>query len=198
MANPTGGFGLRAVRRLDGAALSAQLDEVEIAFNYSGVIAQGDLVEQLSTGFIAQWVNGHSTAIAAGVFMGCKYRDPNQGRTVYAPMWNAVSGLASTDKVKALIMRLPNLVFEIRADGATLPVTVADVGANADIVVGVPSALTGQSVALFSQSSINPATATLPLRVVGLGQGVENDNTLKNNIIEVTINGGLDRSTTGV
>lgn len=184
MANPTGGFGLRPIRRLDGAAPSWQLEEREIAYNYSGVIATGDLVKNLDTGFIDLYAA--AGAQCAGVFMGCYYRDPNLGYLVYRPIWNAVSGLSSTDKVKALIISDPMVVFELRLGGTTVGATT-HIGNSMELTVGTPTALTGQSVALGDSSTLG-TTTTYPVRVVGLGRAVGNDNTLKNNIVEVVLN----------
>lgn len=184
MANPTGGFGLRAVRRLDGAALSFQLNEVLIAFNNANVIAQGDVVKPLNTGFIDLYAAAGT--VTQGVFMGCKYRDPNLGYTVWRPIWNAVSGLASTDLVKAYIISDPQIVYEVRLGGATV-YAQTNVGNTAEITVGTPTALSGQSVALLDSTGMG-TTTTFPLRIVGAGQGVDNDNTLANNIVEVVMN----------
>ena len=183
MANPMAGFGLRACRRIDGAALSFQIETRRIAYNNTSVIATGDLTKSLTTGFIDLFAAGN--AQSCGVFLGCKYRDPNIGNTVWRPIWNAVSGLASTDIVEAYVIIDPNIVWEIRGSGTVI--TVANVGENADLTVGSPSALTGQSVALLNQGTL-AVTATLPLRIVGLGQSPGNDNTLAQNIVEVRLN----------
>lgn len=185
MANPTAGFGLREVRRIDGAALSFQVEARRIAYNNTNVMATGDLVKSLTTGYIDAYVAGDTRS--AGVFWGCKYLDPNSGKMEWRPMWNAVSGLASTAIVTAYVIIDPNIVFEIRNSSASAPITVANIGENADIVVGVPTASPGQSVATLNQATL-AVTATLPLRIVALGQTIGNDNTLGNNIVEVRLN----------
>lgn len=195
MANPTGGFGLRAVRRIDGAALSFQVEARQIAYNNAHVMATGDLVKILNTGYIDAYVAADSNTVTLGVFQGCKYRDPNAGYTVWRPIWNAVSGLASTDKVTAYIHLLdPMLAYEIRS-GTANAVTIASIGLNADVVVGTPNATTGQSAATLDTPA---TTATLPLRIVALGQAVGNDNTLANNVVEVVPNSSSMLRTTGV
>lgn len=183
-ANPTGGFGLRAVRRLDGAALNLAYTEVEITYNEASVIARGDLVKWLNTGYIDLFAAADTHC--AGVFYGCKYRDPNSQKMEWRQMWNAVSGLASTDKVIAWIIADPMIVFEGRLNGTTVGAQT-HINNTADVVVGTPSALNGQSVMLIDSSTLG-TTTTRPLRVVGLGQGVENDNTVKNNVVEVVLN----------
>lgn len=184
MANPTGGFGFRPVRRLDGAALSFQLREVTITYNESSVIAKGDLVIWTSAGVIDLYTA--AGAQVGGVFMGCKYRDPNSGKVEWRPMWNAVAGLASTDIVTAWIIDDPMIVYEARLNGTTVGATT-HIGNTVDVVVGTPSALNGQSVALLAASGLG-TTTTFPCRVVGLGKGADNDNTVKNNILEVVLN----------
>lgn len=195
MANPTAGFGLQPVRRIDGAALSFQLEVRRIAYNNSHVMATGDLVKSLTTGFIDAYIAADTQT--AGVFFGCKYRDPNLGYTVWRPIWNAISGLASTDIVEAYIIIDPNIVFEVRNSSAVTAITVANIMENADVVVGSPTALTGQSVATLNQATL-AVTATLPLRIVGLGQGAGNDNTLGNNIVEVRLNTSDLQTATGL
>lgn len=194
MANPTGGFGLRPVRRLDGAALTFQLEEVQIAFNNGSVIAQGDLIKPLNTGFIDLYANGG--AITQGVFHGCKYRDPNLGYTVWRPIWNAVSGLSSSDKVFAYIYSDPQIVYEVRGD-ASNAIVQTHIGNTADVTVGSPNARDGQSVAVLATGGLG-TTATFPLRVVALGTLIGNDNTLVNNIVEVVLSSMLSATGGGV
>lgn len=194
MANPTGGFGLRATRRLDGAALSAQTEELRIAYNNSHVIGKGDIVKILTTGYIDAYVAADGNTLTLGVFQGCKYFDANAGRTVWAPVWNAVSGLASGVKVYAyVILPDPQMVFEVRAK-AGVTIAQANVWQNADVVVGTLTTPPGISVALLDTPT---TTSTLPLRIVGQGQGVDNDNSVAQNIAEVTFNGSAQSTLTG-
>lgn len=193
MANPTGGFGLRAVRRLDGAAMSFQIETNQIAYNNANTFGTGDLVIRLSTGFIDKYAA--SGAVVLGVFMGCKYFSAPVGRTIWSPIWNAPS-IASNLIVEAYIMTDPNLVFDIRGS-ATAAITRADVGANADVVVGTANAITGQSTTTLDTSAMN-STATFPLRIVGLASFPEVDNTLASNIAQVVLNTQVYKSNTGI
>lgn len=193
MANPTAGFGLRAVRRLDGAAMSFQIEENQIAYNNSHTWGTGDLVIRLSTGYIDAYVA--SGAVVLGVFMGCSYFSAPVGRTIWSPIWNAPS-LASNLLVKAWIMTDPNIVYDIRGD-ATAAITNAAVGANADVVVGTPNAITGQSTTLLNTTTMD-STATFPLRIVGLASFPNIDNTLSGDIAQVVLNTQVYKSNTGI
>lgn len=193
MTNPTAGFGLRAVRRLDGAALSFAIEERRIAYNNSNTWGTGDLVKNLSTGFIDAYTAGGSLVL--GVFIGCKYFSAAVGRTIWVPNWSAPS-LASTVVVTALVISDPNIVFDIRADDTTA-VGIGDIGSNADVVVGTANVITGQSVALLDQSTI-ATTLTLPLRIVGFNTAPNNDNTLADNIVEVRLNTSVYQTAVGV
>ncbi len=183
MANPSAGFGLRAVRRFDGAALSFQITEREIAYNNSHTMGTGDLVKQLNTGYIDAYVASDATVL--GVFLGCSYFSAAVGRTIWSPIWNAPT-IASTLKVKAWVIDDPNVVFDIRGS-ATAAITIADVGANADIVVGTQNAITGQSTSLLNTAAMD-TTATYPLRIVGLASYPNIDNSLAGDIAQVILN----------
>lgn len=194
MSNPTAGFGLRAVRRLDGAALNFMVEEKQIAYNNSHTWGTGDLVKLLTTGYIDNYTAGGTQV--AGVFLGCKYFSAAVGRTIWSPIWNAPS-LASNIVVTAYIISDPWVVFDIRT-GTAAAVTIANVGENADVTVGTPNSVTGQSTTLLDQGTLNPATATLPLRIVGLNTSPANDNASAYNIVEVRLNTSPYMSSTGV
>lgn len=189
MANPTTGFGLQFSRRLDAAGLSAQLITRRIAYNEATAIYNGDLVEALVDGTIEQYTAGDSAAVLGGVFRGCKYLDPALGYTRWYPYWSAPT-LPSTTIVEAFIECDPNIIYTIRTAGGTAAAaTIADIGANFEVTMTAGNTLTGIS----GMTALNtPATtATYPLKMVGLYQGVNssfNDPDLVNNVIEVKLN----------
>lgn len=185
MANVNAPFGLRAVRRLDGAAMSFQYGARQIAYNNAHNIYTGDLVISLNTGYIDYYTNGGTTV--AGVFSGCTYNDPsNNGQVIWRPAWLAVSGLASTDVVTGYLTHDPMLAYEIQSGSAGAP--LADIMDNSDVVVGTGSTRTGQSGAYLD--STHDTTATLPVKIIGLGRGVGTgyDATSGYNIVEVILN----------
>lgn len=195
MANPTVGFGLRPIRRIDGASLSFQLMERQIAYNYGTKIYTGDLAQPLTTGYVSRYAAGQ--AITCGVFWGCKYLNPSTGRVEWFQSWSAPT-LPSTTIVYCYLINDPRIVFNIRNSSAANAVTIADMGDNADITATAGSDSTGQSKEVLDQASL-ANTATFPLRIVGLGPaGLNNDNTIGNNIVEVILNSSDMALTTGL
>jgi len=189
MANPTTGFGLQFSRRLDAAGLSAQLITRRIAYNEGSSMFNGDLVEALSDGYIEAYTAGDSAAVVGGVFRGCKYLNPSTGRMDWFSYWNAPT-LPSTTVVEAFLECDPLIVYTIRAAlGSATAVGIADIGANFEVTVGAGNSLSGVSTTTLLNT---PATtATHPLKMVGLYQGVKssfNDPALVNNVVEVKLN----------
>lgn len=193
MANPTVGFGLRAAGRRDGAAMSFQLEECRIAYNNANTFGTGGLVKALNTGFIDKYTA--SGAQVKGVFVGCSYFSAAVGRTIWSPIWNAPT-LASNLIVKAWILSDPDYLFTIRGS-QTAVIAQGDVGANADVVVGTPDAITGQSTTLLDTTTMD-TTATFPLRIFGLASFPNVDNALVGNIALVSLNTSVYRTNTGV
>jgi hypothetical protein len=197
MANPTAGFGLRPVRRLDGSAPTFQLEERSIIYNEGGSIFTGDLVQADAGGYLQPYTAGD--AVIAGVFWGCKYLNPSTGRMEPFAAWLAPV-LPSTSLVKGYVIADDALVFEIRtALGTAAPTTIVDIGANFEVTMATGDTPTGQS----RMTAINTpaATATFPLKMVGLSKRISsgfNDPTLVNNIIEVKLNTLFWAGTAGI
>ncbi len=172
--------------------MSFQQEENEIAYNNAHTWGTGDLVIRLSTGYI-DWYQDPGSVVL-GVFMGCSYFSAPVGRTIWSPSWNAPT-LASNLKVKAWIITDPNIVWNIR--GSVAAVTIADVGANADVTFIAPNAITGQSNTVLDGTTMD-STATFPLRIVGLASLPNIDNTLVGNIAQVVLNTQVYKSNTGI
>lgn len=182
MTNPSVGFGLRAARRVDGAALSDQLNEYQIAYNNTNPMCTGDLVIPLSTGYIDIW---SSAALTLGVFMGCSYFSSAVGRTVWSPRWPGVSLGTSTLKVKAWVLTDNKTVFDIRT--TVNPATIADIGANASVTTTTGDSITGQSKWTLDGTTMD-STNTFPLKIVGLASYPNIDDSLVGNIAQVVLN----------
>ncbi len=192
MANPTVGFGLRLAGRYDGAAQAFQMEQCRIAYDNSHTFGTGNLVIGLNTGYIDAYTAGG--AQVKGVFAGCSYFSSVVGRTIWSPLWNAPS-LASTVIVTAWILSDPAYLFEIRTSVA--PITIADIGANVDVVVGTTNAITGQSTTVTDGTTMD-STSTFPLRIHSIGTNPTIDNTLVGNIGLVSLNTSVYRTNTGV
>lgn len=193
MANTQAPFGYRATRSVNGFAPNyAMFPSRLIAAAYSTVIGQGDIVQSLSTGYIALCV---STATQAqGIFQGCQYYDTG------SQAWQFRNYLPGTQSASADILAFsissPDQVFEVQSNGAAI--TNTSVGLNATFTGnGAPNTYSGISTAALDPSTISTNSA-FQFRIVGLGQGVSNDNTSSFNTVEVILNNCDFNSTTGV
>lgn len=200
MANTNAPFGLRPAQRIDGAALSFQITTRLIAYNANEAIGKGDLVTAEIDGTITRFTAGDTES--AGVFWGCEYLDPSLGYITWRNNWPAPGNLPSSTVVTAYVIMDPMIAFEVQTNGGsggTTPVTSADIGANADVVNGTPNAMTGFSTEALSVASIED-TATLPLRIWGLGRGIGNgyDPASAYNRVLVTLNTLQWTSRTGI
>jgi hypothetical protein len=192
MANPNAPFGLRPLKRRDGAPWSGgPLTERKIVNAFATAIFRGDLVKQAATGYIQRSAAGD--AIRLGVFWGCRYYDLTAARWVYSKHYPA-SAPASGDPI-AQVITDPELLFEIMSSAG--PTAFADLGANADIVATAGSTLDGQSDEVLDNATV-AVTATLPLRIWEQQLAVDNDNLSANNRIIVALNGADAASTTGL
>ena len=160
MANVDKAFGLRALGNLSATGSQKQFG-YNIADNQSGAIFQGQLVT-LKDGFILAFDPSSHTA-AVGVFNGCNYIDPTTGKPTFSNFYPGSINITQGEII-ADVMDDPNQLFLIQADE---DIEAADIGKNADIVVGLGSTTTGLSVNELDSSTI-ATTAALNLKIVGL------------------------------
>lgn len=160
MANVDKAFGLRALGNLSATGSQKQFG-YNIADNQSGAIFQGQLVT-LKDGFILAFDPSSHTA-AVGVFNGCNYIDPTTGKPTFSNFYPGSINITQGEII-AHIIDDPNQLFLIQADE---DIEAADIGKNADIVVGSGSTTTGLSVNELDSSTI-ATTAALNLKIVGL------------------------------
>ena len=160
MATVDKAFGLRALGNLSATGSQKQFG-YNIADNQSGAIFQGQLVT-LKDGFILAFDPSSHTA-AVGVFNGCDYIDPTTGKPTFSNFYPGSINITQGEII-AHIIDDPNQLFLIQADE---DIEAADIGKNADIVVGSGSTTTGLSVNELDSSTI-ATTAALNLKIVGL------------------------------
>lgn len=163
MANVLAPFGFTPVRRLDGAAWTANASQYKIASGNTNHLYQGDVVTLLTTGYIDKLTPG-TTAII-GVFVGCEYLSTAGSRRVWSNQW---PGSDTTVDVIAYVIDDPLVVFLAQTNGASgsaMPLTT--VGANVQFVATAGSNLSGISAHSIDESSV-ANTTTLPFRVVGI------------------------------
>jgi hypothetical protein len=167
MANVDKAFGLRALGNLSATGAQAQYGYT-IADNQAGAIFQGDLVT-VYDGYLVQFDPATHTA-AVGVFNGCNYIDPTTGK----PTWkNYYPGSVNITQgtIAADVLDDPSQLFTIQCDDGFVQ---ANIGKNADVVVGTGNTVTGVSAMELDSSTI-AKTAALNLKIVGLYNVPGND-----------------------
>lgn len=196
MSNTLAGFGLRAVRKIDGSAPNYAPIQRNILYTDTTTIGKGDLVKDTGTGYIAKALYDSTSHDLLGIFDGCEYYDTNQAKPIFSPNWPGVS-TALVGSVTAQVIVDLDLIFEVQSSGSAA-VAVTDINSNATFVAApVPNAVTGQSTLVLNQATIN-TTSTFPMRIVGLSQRVDNDNSSANNIVEVILNDQTYKTLTGI
>ena len=154
MANIDKAFGLRPIGNLSATGAQKQYGYTIEA--ESDPIYQGDLVT-VYDGYLVQFDPATHTA-AVGVFNGCNYVNPTTGKPTWANNWQGLDVDAQAD-----VLDDPNQLFLVQSAGT---VAQADIGKNADVVVGSGNATTGVSGSEISGTMAN--TAALNLKIVGL------------------------------
>ena len=179
MANIDKAFGLRPQGNLSATGGQKQFS-YEIADNQAGAIFQGDLVT-VYDGFLVQFDPATHTA-AVVVFNGCNYVDPTTGKPTFSNYYpgsvNITQGVISAE-----VLDDPNQLFTIQADE---DIVQADIGKNADVVVGTGNTTTGVS-AMELDSSTVANTAALNLKIVGF-YSLPGNETGTNAVVVVKIN----------
>lgn len=200
MANSTFAFGLRPVRKKDGSPMNGQIRKVFVPAADANAVYVGDLVEyvtMVTTGntknrpTVKRYVAGDTNV--AGVVVAV---EPIEGVAVGSENLNRKHRPAST----AMILHVcddPNVIFEIRCDNGGAALAGADLLENADLVMTAGSAYTGISGAVLD-SSTHATTATLPLRIIGFSERVDNDPAANDTVAEVLLNTIPDRTVTGL
>lgn len=168
MANTNAPFGFRHVGHFGGVTANFAMTDRKIAAADTTKIYHGDPVKALNTGYVAQWTAGTAVSQLAGIFVGCEYLDTNLG-WVWRPYW---PGPNNGNDARALIIPC-NLAsppeFLVQSSGTAI--TLADIGANAEVTIGTGSTVHGRSGASLNQASL-AATETLPFRIVGIYDSV--------------------------
>lgn len=172
MANTNAPFGLRQIGLNGAPVTNFAMQERRNAILYSNgtAIYTGDLIKMQNSGYMAQWTATTAVSQCWGVFGGCRYYSNSQQTIApnkYWPGTDAASGTVLAQYIPAILSPAPLFVIQTDATGITL----ADIGANADIVVGTGSTTTGQSGSYLDTGTLN-TTATLPLRIVDLWANV--------------------------
>jgi hypothetical protein len=166
MAYPTvdAPYGLKPINLIGGQVFAGATRQIPIASGYATNLLNGDVVKLVSDGTLEK-DTGTTTATPVGVFLGCKYTDPNLGYELYSQYYPA--NTVASDIV-AYVADDPDQLFKVAVvSGTTVVAGVGRtvVGNNMSLVQNAGSTTTGNSkVAVLSGSAAT--TNTLPIRVI--------------------------------
>lgn len=172
MANISRPFGFRPVMYQGGAKYSGQVRQYHVPASDGTALAPGDLVKLTGAGD----ANGVATVtrvtantdLTVGAVVGFV-----ADRTYENQIFRSASTLRYV-----LVADDPNLVYEAQANAAFAAAT--DPGLNAGVTFTAVGA-TGMSNMQIDMAT-KATTATLPVRILGLKQSVENDITDTSNL----------------
>jgi hypothetical protein len=170
----SGPYGLVPVKLLSGTPfVGGVYRSMKIASGYNTTIFFGDVVK-IVTGGTVERDTFDAAMTPVGVFMGCKYTDPNLGYELYSQSFPANT---AADDIVAYVADATDLLFKaaVVSSGTTIgDLALTDIGAN---VAGVDN--TGDSTSSNSRGAISDTSATtntLPFRIVGLVEETKNSS----------------------
>lgn len=169
MPNANGPFGLRPVGNMLSAPYNGEIIQYSVPAGDSTAVFVGDPVKIVGTG---QIINGQILTDIAQAATGdvlCGVVVGFLADTRDSLLYRA----ASTQRI-ALVCSDPNALFEIQQVAGGTPLTVNDIGLNANFVVAAGSTFTGQSGVTLNNAS-EAGTNTLDLKIVGMVNRVDND-----------------------
>ena len=195
MANVSRVNGFNPLKSGVGGAMTGQVNLYFIPSGNAVNTFVGDLVKADTTGDTAAaggkalGVQSVVQAAAGDASLGAVVGFAVDPTNLNTPQYRA----ASTGRY-CLVADAPDIIFEVQTSNGTL--TVADVGLNANFAVAAGSTTTGTSGMTLDVGTI-ATTATLPLKIIGFTQRVDNDNTAASSKVLVKINNHQLNSGTG-
>lgn len=169
MANGNNPFGLMYLGLYGGSPNNASSIERRngILYTNSTAIYSQDLLKQSANGYLYQWSAGTAADQCWGVFDGCRFLNNFNSEVSPSKYWPG-TGAASGSVLAQLYPGLtsPSAVYAIQTDSTGI--TVADIGATADIVVGSGSTLTGKSGSYLDTTTLTTTSYIKPLVIMDL------------------------------
>ena len=196
MANTNRPNGFRPVKHLTGAPYNGQFNIYEIVVGDGTATFVGDLVKTdagTATDVYPTCIRaGTSGEVTSGLLLGAIVGfvpDPTN--------LNLPANRAASTKRYAYVADAPDLVFETM-DGATVPTTATLIGMNTGFMATAGSAVTGKS-GMTTGTTTATTTNTLPLKIVGIVNSVDNASGAASQRLWVMINQhALGAGTVGV
>ena len=165
MAATAAAFGLKPVKLIGGRVYAGSTRQIKIASGFGTNIFNGDVVKLVAGGTVEK-DTGTTALTPVGVFVGCKFTDPNSEQMTFKNHWPA-STVASD--AFAYVVDDPDVLFLIQADGA---VAQTELGSNFAVVQGSGSTGTGVS-GVSLDASTSATTNTLQMRLIDFWNGPE-------------------------
>jgi hypothetical protein len=177
MPNLDAAFGLRPYRKLGSSVMNQGMTAYKLqtagAAGTSSVIYEGAPVIPLATGLIDIVGNANGgTVPLLGVFGGCQYIDLN-GSPVWSNKWPGTAAVKSGTVATAYVYDDPDMLFSINCDAAAAD---SIIHANANFATATSGNVYGISSGELAVSTVNPATTTLNLRILGFDDSPGNDD----------------------
>ena len=193
MANPSVAYGFRAVNLIDGSGMPnfGVFRGALINPAAGQKMFYGDVVAPLAGGFFAPaTVTGGGAAI--GGVAGTYFMWPSltARQNIRDHWWTGnAADVSPGGQVQLAVEAAQNIVFQVRSAGTSgNPVTAAQVGQNANFIVGAGgNTLNGLSSYALDDNTIG-AGATLPFKIYGLVPAPSSDPTSLYNEVYVVIN----------
>lgn len=167
MSNTNAPFGLRYLGQMGAPPTNAPMMELRngiLSTNTTAIYNQ-DLIFMSSNGYLYQWTATTPAYLCYGVFGGCRYASSSQQTTHPSPYWpgtDAASGSVLAQFVPGALTGAALFVIQTDATG----ITVADRGANADIIVGTGSTNGNCFSGSYLDTTSIATNVTRPLRII--------------------------------
>ena len=159
MATTATPYGARPVGTLSASgSFTGKTMQIKIASAYGTAIFHGDFLKLVTAGTV-ELDTGTTSVTTVGIFLGCKYTDPNTNQMTFNQYWPAST--AASDAV-AYVLTDPQALFQMQGDG-TLAQTA--LGANFALIQTAGSTSIGKSKNAADVSTV-ATTNTLPLKLV--------------------------------
>lgn len=156
MSNPTGAFGLRPVRHMNGAPWNGATVPCYVSASYGTALFVGDPVLQSPTA---------AEKMASGLYLTINKSAGTDGTIImgvivsFEPLASDLTKVynpASTERIANVCMD-PTVVYEVRGDGGGTP-TAVFVGSNASLI----ATTSGSTVTGLSGMQLDEGTTTDP------------------------------------
>jgi hypothetical protein len=164
MATTAAPYGARPVGTLSASgSFTGKTVQIKVASGYATSIFHGDFVKMVAAGTVEKDA-GTTSLTCIGIFLGCKYTDPNTNQMTFNQYWPAST--VASDAV-AYVLTDPNATFMMQGDDA---IAQTALGANFAVVQTAGSTSIGKSKNACDASTV-ATTNTLPLRIVEFVDG---------------------------